>query len=444
VQSQSSSWKDNSTTTSLIALVVGLLAGSLLKGVSDSTTQGISSVIASIGMLWVRGLQMTVLPLIVSQLVLAVTSSRNVSRVGQMLFSSVVLFVVLLELAAVFTVFLGTPILNWLRFDPDTVATLQANVPQSTLDLAKTTQADQSFTDWLVNLVPTNPLKAAANGELLQLITFTVLFALAITRIRDDLAEHLTTFFKSVNAAIFVMVYWLIRFAPIGVFAVTFGFARQTGLGVAGILLQFVALLSCLLIGFTLLLYPIAVWVGRVPLRSFARSLYPAQLVAVSTRSSLASLPAMLEGATRWLTVPPEVSGFALPFSASTFKVNRTISGPAGMLFLAHLYNIDLQPTQILSFVMAVTILSFSSPGIPAGGDVFKTLPVYLAAGIPIEGVVLIKVVDVIPDVFKTLVNVTAYMTVTVLLARTASALPAELKLQTEPNAHEMLDELAK
>jgi Na+/H+-dicarboxylate symporter len=202
------------------------------------------------------------------------------------------------------------------------------------------------------------------------------------------------------------------------------------------VLLQFVVLLCGLMFVFTLVLYPIAVLAGRVSCSGFARAVYAGQLVAVSSRSSLASVPALLEGARTHLTLPPEALGFAMPFAAATFKVNRTISGPATLLFLAYWFGIELTLLQILTFVLTVMIMSFSSPGIPSGGDTFKTLPAYLAAGVPIEGVVLVKVVDVIPDVFKTLLNVTGYMTATVLLGRfVGKAARSERVGATEPAA---------
>jgi Na+/H+-dicarboxylate symporter len=291
-------------------------------------------------------------------------------------------------------------------------------VPEATWDQSRADAESPPFTEWLISLVPNNPVKAAANGDFLQIVIFTLFFALAVTCIQSELAGHLTKLFQGIGEAALVMVHWLLCVAPIGIFAVVFGFALQVGMDVAGVLIRFVTLLSCLLIGFTIILYPIAVLAGRVSLRAFARSLYSAQVVALSTRSSLASLPALLDGAKTWLDMPRDIIGFALPFSASAFKVNRTISGPASLLFLAHLYGIHLHPMQIVTFVITTMILSFSSPGIPQGGDAFKTLPVYVAAGIPLEGVILIKVVDVIPDIFKTLVNVTSYMTVSVLLVR--------------------------
>jgi proton glutamate symport protein len=417
--------KITSTTATLVALAAGLALGSALRGTSGPFITGAVAVASSVGTLWVRALQMTVLPLALTQLVLSVIGGRNARPVGRMVVAAVALFLVLLALAALFTLSLTFPLMELFRFDPDAVAGLKASIPQAARDSARATPQNLSFADWVVGVVPTNPFRAAANGDFLQLVVFTLFFALAVTRVRAAPREQLTKFFEALGEAVFVMISWLLRLAPVGVFALALSYTREGGVGVAGILLLFAVLLSCLLVAFTLLLYPIAIFLGRVRPRAFAQSLYPGQLVAVSTRSSLAALPALMEGAQRRLDAPPETLGFALPFSAAAFKVNRTISGPASLVFLSYLYGINLGPTQVLAFVLTVMILSFTSPGIPGGGDTFKTLPAYLAAGVPIEGVVLIKVVDVIPDVFKTLVNVTGYMTVAVLLARVFGRPPA-------------------
>jgi Na+/H+-dicarboxylate symporter len=420
VTPQQSLTKNTTTAASLIGLVAGLALGCILSGVTSATITGVAAAIEVVGLIWVRLLQMIVLPLVISQLTLAVITSGTGNRLGRMVLSAIALFIILLAFAAIFTLCVEIPFLRFIPIDSGTMSALRMSLPQSAQDSTQTVTQPPSITEWLTGIVPTNPFKSAANGELLQLIVFTVLFAMALTRVAVQSRDLLTKFFTALSETMFVMVHGLLRFAPIGVFAVALRYSRDFGAGVAGILLLYVVILCCLLIGFTVLLYPISVILGRIGLRSFAQSLYHAQLVAMSTRSSLASLPALLDGAKRKLNIAPEIVGFALPFSASAFKVNRTISGPAGLLFLAHLYNIELHPTQILTFVLTVMILSFSSPGIPQGGDSFKTLPAYLAAGIPVEGVILVKVVDVIPDIFKTLVNVTSYMTVAVLLPRLA------------------------
>jgi Na+/H+-dicarboxylate symporter len=432
---QPPSLKTTSTTASLLGLAAGLALGSVFPREPGPALAGVASGIGAVGTLWVRALQMTILPLVLCQLVVAVIAGRDARPVGRMLTVAVVLFLALLALAALFAVSLAIPLMDLFRFDPDTVARLRASVPPGTRDPAGPTPSELSFAEWAAGFVPTNPFRAAVNGDLLQLIVFTLFFAVAVTRIGAERREQLTRVFEALGEALFVMIGWLLRLTPVGVLAVAFSSSREVGVGVAGILLQFAALLSCLLLAFTLLLYPIAILLGRVRPRAFAQALYPGQLVAVCTRSSLAAVPALTEGARSRLDVPPETLGFALPFSAAAFKVNRTISGPVSLIFLSHLYGIELRPTQVLAFVLTVMVLSFSSPGIPGGGDTFKTLPAYLAAGVPVEGVIIIKVVDVIPDVFKTLVNVTGYMTVAVLLARVFARLvaaPAEVA-ETKP-----------
>jgi Na+/H+-dicarboxylate symporter len=109
-----------------------------------------------------------------------------------------------------------------------------------------------------------------------------------------------------------------------------------------------------------------------------------------------------------------------LPLTVSLFKVNRTISSTAKLLFLAHVYGISLNATTIATFVATVVVMSFSSAGLPGGGSAFKTLPAYIAAGLPIEGIIIAEAVETIPDIFKTVLNVTGDMTAATLLSRSS------------------------
>jgi Na+/H+-dicarboxylate symporter len=165
------------------------------------------------------------------------------------------------------------------------------------------------------------------------------------------------------------------------------------------------------LLGWTLLQYPIAALVGGVPIKRYARALFPVQIIAVSTRSSIASLPSLLDAAQNRLGLRPDVSSVVMPLAVATFKVNRSISAPIQFLFLAHVYGIDLSMVQVLTFTTASFLLSFSTIGIPSGGSLMRSAPLYLAAGIPIQGYLLAEAVESIPDVFKTLLNVTGNMT---------------------------------
>jgi Na+/H+-dicarboxylate symporter len=145
--------------------------------------------------------------------------------------------------------------------------------------------------------------------------------------------------------------------------------------------------------------------------RRFAAALVPAQLVALSTRSSIASLPALLDGAEQRLRLRSDVSQFVMPLAVTAFKLNRPITASIQFLFLAHVYGIPLSTGQLVTFVAASILLSITTLGIPSGGSRMRSAPLYLAAGIPIEGYLFVEAVEVIPDYFKTLLNVTGNMT---------------------------------
>jgi Na+/H+-dicarboxylate symporter len=190
------------------------------------------------------------------------------------------------------------------------------------------------------------------------------------------------------------------------------------GLAAAGALLGFIVLVSGLCVAFVaFVLYPSAAVIGRVPLGTFARAIAPAQAVAFSARSSLAALPAMIEAAETRLRFPPEISRFLLPLSASTFRAGSGVGLTVSVLFIARLYGVELDLTQIATIVLTVVLTSFSVPGIP-NGSIIAMVPVLAAADIPIEGIGILLSIDTIPDMFRTGANVTGHMTAAAILAR--------------------------
>jgi Na+/H+-dicarboxylate symporter len=248
-------------------------------------------------------------------------------------------------------------------------------------------------------------------------VVAAILFGLAGARVRAEFKRPLVTFARGVAELCFVLVSWVLRAIPVAAFAVAFPMAATAGAPMAGAIGYYLVVVSALLIGFTFLLYPITWLAGGVTMGRFARGVAPAQAVAAATRSSLASLPPLLECAERRLGLRREVSELVLPLSVSAFKVNLTISSTIKVIFLTHLFGVPLAPEVLFVFVMANLMLSFGSPGIPSGGFMIS-LPFYLAAGAPIEGVVLLRAVDAVPDIFKTVVNVTADMTAATIVER--------------------------
>jgi len=162
----------------------------------------------------------------------------------------------------------------------------------------------------------------------------------------------------------------------------------------------------------------IAAVLGRTSLRTFAKAVAPAQMVAVSTRSSLMSLPALVEGGREHLHLSPSATGFVLPLCTAVFKMSTMTAEPVRYLFLAHLFGVPITLTTTAIFLVTVAFLSFSGIGIPGGGSGFDTLPAFAAAGIPVEGLVLVAAVDTIPDIAMTIINVTGHMSVATLVTR--------------------------
>jgi Na+/H+-dicarboxylate symporter len=399
-------------------LLAGLLLGTLAHGREGETLAAFVALTEAVGGLWIGALRMVVLPLVVCLLFTAVAARREGAWLARAAGTSLACFVALLLLGAAFALLCAPPLIAWVGIGATEVVADPAPTPAEEELPAGPLGWLVAVARWIAALFPPNVLQAAANDHILGVIVFTVLLGLAATRIPVDQRDRLVGAFEALGSAVFVIVGWVLRFTAPGVFALAFTFAARSGVEVAGLLFHYTWITCALLLAFTLLLYPIAVLVGRVPARPFARSLYRGQVVAVATRSSLASLPALLEGARRELPIPERVTGFVMPFAASVFKVNRTVSSLVTLLFLERMNGLHLGPGQILAFVATVVLLSFSTLGIPSGGLSMKTLPVYLSMGIRPEGYVLLRTVDVVPDVFKTLLNATGYTTAAALVAR--------------------------
>ena len=152
-------------------------------------------------------------------------------------------------------------------------------------------------------------------------------------------------------------------------------------------------------------------------MRRFARAALPAQLIAFSSSSSIASLPALVESAERGLGLPARVTGFVLPLAVSTFKIAAPLSWTVGALFVGWFYGIPLHATAIATIAIAAVFLSFAVPGIPRGAFIMLT-PLFLAIGLPVEGIGILIAVDAIPDTFSTVLNVTGDLAAAALVAR--------------------------
>ena len=409
------------TILSLAGLASGLVLGMLGQSSGSSAIAALSAVLEPFGNIWVAALQILVLPLVITHVLAAVVGAGDRDSVGSLGARAIALFVGMLASAGVFTVAVAPPLI---RLMAPAAPRLDVTIPAEVAARA-TGGGDLSLAEWLSGLVPTNIFEAAARGDLLPILVFTALFGMAVRRLDEEYREPIRRIVQGAAEAMLGCVRWVLSVTPVAVFILTLSFSLQAGGAGAQMLGAFALVVSGLMLLFTALLYPLSALLGGTGITRFARAVAPAQLVAVSTRSSLASLPALVEGAREHLRFPAPATSFVLPLSVSVFKLNRTISSPVKLLFLAHAYQVSITPQTMVVFLLTVMLLSFTSAGIPNGGAAFKTLPAYLAAGVPIEGVIILEAVETIPDIFKTLLNVTGDMSVATILTRQRRSLAA-------------------
>jgi len=403
------------TLRALIGLTAGLITGIALSLSKSTSLLALIPLVEPIGTVWINALQMTVIPLVVSLLITSVGSSTDAAATGRVGLKALLLFLILLFAAATFAAMVTPPLLSLLTVDSATTASLQTNAGSSITERAKELP---TFGQWLINLIPINPIKAASEGAMLPLIIFTLLFGFALTRIVIDLRQTILKFFRGMGEVMLIIVGWVLLFAPVGIFALVLPLAANMGLGAIGAFAYYIILVSALFIVVMLCLYPLTVFIGGMSPARFFRATLPAQAVAFSSQSSLASLPAMIDGAERRLGLPARVTSFVLPLAVAIFRLSGPIRMTVGALFIAHLYGIPLSAMQIATVAFTSVLMSIGGVGLPGGAGFFVIIPVFLAVGLPIEGVGILLALDTIPDMFQTVNNVTADMAVMTIVAR--------------------------
>lgn len=405
----------NPTARVLLALIAGLALGVAAVATGSPALLTVATGVEPVGTLWTNAVRMTVIPLVMALIVTGVAATADLRRLGRLSARALPLFVGLLLASGVFALLVAPLSLDRLDISPDVAASLRTSAAAS--DAAADARRMPSLVQRVVEVVPANAIRAAADGALLPLVVFALVFAFALTRLGAAQRDPVVHLFQAVADTMLVIVRWVLALAPVGIFALASGLGARMGAAAAGALLHYVATLSGVLLTFLLLLYPVTRLLSGVSLRRFAAAAAPAQAVAFSTRSSLAALPAMITGARERLGAGPAVTGFVLPLAVSLFRLNVPIAWIVGALFLGRLYGVSLGGAELAGLVVTATLISFSVPGIPSA-SLFLIAPVLVELGLPAEGVGILIAVDAVPDMFKTGLNVTSHLTVAAVLHR--------------------------
>ncbi len=393
----------------LAGLLGGLATGLLLA--RSPAMDGVLAVTAPLGSLWLRALQVTIVPLVAGLLVIGIAQMVQAARAGAAARRMLGLVAAVLLFSGISSA-LFTPLLLELFPPPAAAAGVLSTGGQA--------QDVPGLSAFVESLVAPNIVAAAAETAMLPLTLFLAAFAVAVARLPAGQRDTLLGFFRALANAMLLIIGWVLWVAPVGVFALAVGVGAASGGAAFATLGHYILIVVA--VGTVVLVagYLLAWAAGGIgPLR-FGRAVLPAQTVGLSTQSSLASLPAMLVSAQR-LGLREQSAEFALPLAVAIFRATSPAMNLAVAIYVAHLAGVTLTPLVLAAGVAVALVIAIGSVSLPGTiSFVISVGPIALAMGIPIEPLALLVAVEMMPDLMRTVGNVTMDVAVTTAVDRHA------------------------
>lgn len=394
----------NLTVRMLIALAIGLGGGILISGERPFDASALLAVAQPIGSLWLDALTMTIVPLVFGLIVNGIAAAAREAAASRIALRSTMWFAILLTVACALGALVAMAILHVWPISGQAATLREAVAPAV---------ATASEYRWYDGIIPANPIKAAAETAMVPLVVFALLFGFALTRIEARLAVSILTVAEALVAAMLVIVGWVLWLAPLGIAALAFVAGVNMGTAAAGALGQYIVVASAACLSAAVMAYAAAGLAGGLSPLRFARAAIPAQAVALGTQSSLATLPVMI-GSAGAIGASPRAAGIVLPLAVSLFRAASVAANVAVAIYLAHLYGIELTISSLAIAILVAVPVSLAAVGVAAQVSYVATIaPICVALHVPYEALPLLMAVETIPDLFRTLGNVTADLAVT-------------------------------
>ncbi len=390
----------------LIGLVLGVIVGMFLD------SQFATTYVKPFGDLFIRLIRMVVVPLVFATLVAGAAGISDVSKLGRVAIKTLVIFMVTSAIAVIFGLLIANII------DPGIGLTL------STEGLKAAQVKAPSFVQTLLDIVPINPMEAFAKGSILQIIFFAIMFGFCLNFLGEK-GKPVYHFFDIVGNLMIHMTQVVMRYAPIGVFALMAVVVSQHGLAVLLplgklILASFIA--TALLV--ILIYIPIVVFIIRIPVGEYFKGIFEPWLIAFTTCSSAAAMAANLV-ASRRLGATNSIASFAVPLG-NTINMNGTaVYMGVCAVFAAQIYDLPLTMGDQVIVVITGVLAAVGTAGVPGAGLIMSTL-VFTQIGIPLEVIALIAGVDRVLDMIRTSINVVGDSTTALMVSRTEGELGSE------------------
>ena len=402
----------------LIALLLAVLAGSLAGTEGNIAGLRFYDLFAFIGSLFLNALKMLIVPLVVSSIIVGIAgigSGSALSRLGGktlLYYFSTSLLAIMIGLAVVNIVAPGV-----VDGEPAReLVGLSEGVDEVVASVEGRGAGD--LVDIFLRMVPANVIAAAADGQMLGLIFFSLLFGFFMTRIQQAYAESMCNFWQGVFNVMMKITDLVMKFAPLGVFGLVAKVVADTGFSAfLPLLWFFISVIAALALHFFITLPLILIFVARVSPRRHYRAMAPALLTAFSTSSSSATLPITMECVEKNAGVSNRTSSFVLPLGATVNMDGTALYECVAAMFIAQAYGIELGFVQQFTIVLVALLTSIGVAGIPSASLVAISI-ILAAIGLPLEAVGLILAVDRVLDMCRTTVNVFSDSCGAVVIAR--------------------------
>ena len=364
-----------------------------------------------LGTLFLNLLSMVVIPLVATALFAGIAGLGDLRRVGRLGVRTLG-FLWGTTLAGIVIGFVVAALLLPLApITPDQQAALRQTVAADSGAVGHAAEQIATGARFIVELIPSNPVRAAVDGNLLPLIVFITIFAVAAAALPDEKRHTLTDLADVATQALIRIVRWVLLLAPLGIFAIVAGAVAKFGLDLIKTMAVFILTVIVGLAVFIAVVYlPAVAVVGRLGARRYLRAIRASLLMAFSTTSSLTALPIMLEAAESDLRLSRTVASFVLPLGASVGRAGSALFQAVAVLFVARLYGIPLGLGGTFQAGAAVFLASLTVASVPSA-SIVSLVPAFAATGLPLSGLQLLLGFDRVPDMFRTMTNVFGTLT---------------------------------
>lgn len=393
------------TTKIFIGLALGIVVGIILQ----PNPEVANNYIKPFGTLFLNLIKLVIVPLVFSSLVVGACSMDDVRKLGRIGGKTVAYYM----LTTAFAVTIGLILANVTNVGGGFSIPVDAKV-----EIAEA----PNVVDTLLNIIPSNPLKALVDGNMLQIIAFALIIGAGIIGIGEK-GKNLQSFFDSFAEVMYKIIAVIMNFAPIGVFALIVPVVAVNGPSVLLPLLKLIIVVYAACALHAILTYSLTVWgFGKVTPLQFFKGVAPAMVFAYTTASSSATLPINMKRCQENLGVPKSICSFTLPLGATINMDGTAIYQGVCAFFIAQIYGLELTLSAQLTIILTATLASIGTAGVPGAGMIMLGM-VLQSVGLPIEGIAIIAGVDRILDMMRTMINITGDAACSVIVAATEGEL---------------------